>query len=536
MRRPNCFVVLLAVLAALWDAGEAFGKEPRETETFAKGKVGKQIVGWVEKAESAGFSGAVLAARDGKVVAAVAVGSADLDGKVPNTPATLFEIASATKPFTAIAVMRLVERKKVKLDAPMAKYLPGIPEDCRAITVRHLLQHTSGIPGTNSRGGGTDLARVLPSFLKGGPRHEPGTHWEYWNQGYALASEVIARASGKSFVDYCRRAIFRPAKMTVTCFTGDRTPRGATVAVGRSARGPARSALEHPYGEYGFQYRGMGGIVTNVWDLWRWDRALHGKLLKPESKKLLFEPGLNDYALGWRVKREGGRILQSHGGSVRGFVCDVRRYPEQEACVFVLCNRDDAPLRTVALAVEQMLFEEPVTARLSRGLAPELVERLVGEYVDARGNRLEVKEHGKELRAHIRWTAGMVSRMTIHQEADGKLVIVQGRKTYKLRVGEARDGKASSLTIDDHVYKRKQVTCLLPAAAIDLGAAERRTPIVCRECSRSERQWIRDNRRRAYDAPWPRARSSLWEVTVRCSGRTDQLDLGCHFPGSRMYP
>ena len=87
-----------------------------------------------------------------------------------------FRVRSATKPFTAIAVMHLVERKKVELEAPMARYLPGIPADCQAITVRHLLQHTTGIPGTNSAGGGTDIARVLPSFLKGGPVHKPGTH------------------------------------------------------------------------------------------------------------------------------------------------------------------------------------------------------------------------------------------------------------------------------------------------------------------------------------------------------------------------
>jgi len=455
MRRSIAVAVLL--FAPLLPGGlpAALARGPAEDEAFAADEVGERIVAWVEKAGEAGFSGAVLAARDGEVVAAAAAGSADLEGKVPNTPATLFEIASATKPFTAIAVLRLLERKKVDLEAPMARYLPGVPEDCGGITVRHLLQHTSGIPGSNAQGGGTDLAKVLPGFLRGGPVHEPGTRWEYWNQGYALLSEIIARASGKSYVDYCRAAIFEPAKMRSTCFTGDPKPRGTTVAFGRSPNGPPRSALDHPYGEYGFQYRGMGGIVTNVWDLWRWDRALAGKLLKAKSKKLLFEPGLRNYALGWYVKKEGGRLVQSHSGGVRGFVCEVKRFPEHDACVFVLCNDNRAPLRTVSLAVEQMLFEEPVTARLPGGLDPALVPRLAGEYVDARGNRLTVSEQGKELVAFIFWTGGQRSRMTIHPGEDGGLVAVQGRHSYEITVGELEDGKASSLAIRTQVFQRK---------------------------------------------------------------------------------
>jgi len=158
-----------------------FANEPDEGQRFSEGAVGRRIVEFVEHSETAGFSGSVLAARKGAVIAAVAVGSADVDAQIPNTPATLFEIASATKQFTAAAVLRLVQEGRLALDDPISKHLPGVPENCRAITVRHLLQHTSGIPGTNAAGGGDDIAKVLPLFLRGGPRHPPGTHWEYWN-------------------------------------------------------------------------------------------------------------------------------------------------------------------------------------------------------------------------------------------------------------------------------------------------------------------------------------------------------------------
>lgn len=332
-----------------------------ESGTVTSGTVGRKIAQIVKDETVKGFSGAVLVAVDGKVVTAVGAGFADLENEKPNTPDTLFEIASTTKQFTAAAVMRLVQDGKLKLDDPISKHLPGIPDDCKAITVEHLLRHTSGIPGENSQGGGTDIAKVLPSFLKGGPAHEPGTHWEYWNQGYAIVTEIIHSASDKEYVDYCREALFAPAGLTATCFTGDDAPKDTLVAMGRSSRGPSRSALDHPYGSYGFQYRGMGGIVTSVWDLWRWDRALRGdKVLNAESKKALFKRGPGNYALGWFLRRdEGGRLMHTHGGGVRGFCCDLRRYPDDDALIVVLCNKDDYRVPTLSEAIGKAMFETP---------------------------------------------------------------------------------------------------------------------------------------------------------------------------------
>ena len=178
--------VPVPVLAALMAVAPLTSRLlPSEDEVVCVGQAGKEIVDWVRRSESLGFTGAVLAAKDGEVVAAVAVGSADLKGKVPNTPATLFEIASATKQFTGAAAALLTQEGKLDLDASIDEHLPKVPRECRDITVRHLLQHTSGIPGTNSAGQGDKVERVIKSFLRGGPVRPPGSSWEYWNQGYA---------------------------------------------------------------------------------------------------------------------------------------------------------------------------------------------------------------------------------------------------------------------------------------------------------------------------------------------------------------
>ncbi len=440
-----------AAAACLLSAASGFAAQaPPEDAAYAADETGRTIADLVQAYESVGFTGAVLAAKDGRVVAAVGVGSADPDGRDPITPSTLFEIASITKPFTAVAVMRLVQEGQLGLDDPISKHLPGVPEDCAAITIRHLLQHTSGIPGTNSQGAGDDLSVVLPVFLKGGPQHEPGTHWEYWNQGYSLLSEIIARASDESYTDYCREAIFVPAGMTHSLFTGDAAPQGASVAVGQSGRGAPRSALEHPYGSYGFQYRGMGGLVTSVWDLWRWDRALVGtKLLNEASKKEMFTPGEGSYGLGWFIlKNKRGRLMQSHNGGVRGFACEVRRYPEQDAAVFVLCSRDDVPVWRIADAVEGVLFgDEGAGPKPPKPLDKELGAEIAGRYVDERENVLVVEPDGPLTRAQVQWKSYPPTRALLGADDDGEVVFYEWTNSMELEVQRDGGGVVTGLSI-----------------------------------------------------------------------------------------
>jgi CubicO group peptidase (beta-lactamase class C family) len=421
------------------------------------GATGKRIVNLVKQAHrESGFTGAVLAAERGKVIAAVAVGAV---GDDPLKVSALFELASCTKPFTAIAVLKLVEEGKLSLDDSIADHLPGVPDSCRAITVRHLLQHTSGIPGTNSNGAGTDLAVVLPTFLEGGPRSTPGERHEYWNQGYALLSEVIARASGKPYKVYCREAIFKPCKMDSTCFTGDRPPPKVQVAIGRSTFGRDRSALEHPYGEYGFQYRGMGGMVTNLVDLWRWRQGLTaGKLLKEESLKEMLRPGPHGYALGWRINDlDDGRIVQEHTGKVRGFLASIRLDPTSDGCLFVLANSDDSlPFELVKSACEAALAGAKPSATLPQMIAAKLAEELMGSYRDRGGRTLTVRREGELTQASIDWhgpiTQGYLNPTKTEQLSYDQMISTNPPKFKRMnviRVTQDKAGRVTRLTISD---------------------------------------------------------------------------------------
>ena len=414
---------------------------------------------WVHDARTVGFSGAVLAARDGELLFATAVGTSGPDGS-PLTTETLFEIASVSKQFTAAAVLLLRQDGALELDDPLHEHLPDIPDDCRAITLRHLLQHTSGISPRNSRGRG-EYDEVVAGFLAGGPQHEPGTHFAYWNQGYALLSEVVARASGRPFTDFCRERIFEPAGLEATCFTGDQAPGDHPVATGTSSVGAPRTALEHPYGSFGLQYRGMGGVVTNVHDLWRWERVLaEGSLLDEESLAELFAPGPGGYALGWRV----GRTLEdtpyaSHGGSVRGFTCELRRYPSRDGALIVLSNRQgDLSMRRFAYALQAMLLGER-----SRAPAPpapldaDTLEDLVGEYVDERGNVFGVDDGGGWARVRIDWAASFpTTRAALGREPDGPgLVLHEWAGLTPVEVFRTPGRPARGLEIHASIYERR---------------------------------------------------------------------------------
>ncbi|HEX6883082.1 MAG TPA: serine hydrolase domain-containing protein [Planctomycetota bacterium] len=355
------------------------------------------------KHAGAGWSGAALVAKGEAVLHAAGYGFADFDADRPNDADTLFEIGSVTKPFTAVAVLHLAQERRLALDDSIAVLLPAVPTHSRAITLRHLLAHTSGIPRHYDDGRGEDLARAVVDYLVGGPEGRPGSKWEYWNGGYALLAGVIERASGAGYTQYLEAQLFAPAGMDSTGFTGDTDLDPARVAVGRSAKG-ARTALEHPYGSYGYQYRGMGGIVTSVRDLHRFDRALaSGKLLDAEHEQALFTRVAGEYALGWFVRRAyDGSVRQSHGGSVRGFVADFRRLPEHDACIVVLANDDQARPWEIGDDLECLLLGRALVHPPPAGnvVTADDAGLYAGTYVGAAG-RLVVRAAGGLLMAGV---------------------------------------------------------------------------------------------------------------------------------------
>jgi len=291
-----------------------------------------------------GFSGTVLAIRDGEVVLQQGYGLANREREIGNTPETLFEIASLSKQFTAAAILKLEQDGRLSIDDRIGQHLPGVPDVYETVTIQHLLTHTGGLPA-GGPGRGLDLEQAVRAHLGQPPIGKPGEKYAYSNVGYALLSGIVEQASGTSFEAYCRKMLFQPAGMTATGFCGEEFD-DAHVALGYSARGGVPRAPNidpyPPHDQFGYEYRGMGGVVTNAIDLARWYHALQDDtILAKEAVTKLFTPVTRNYACGWEVFQfPDGRQCIGHGGSVQGFVCKLWMFPEDQSLLLVLSNND----------------------------------------------------------------------------------------------------------------------------------------------------------------------------------------------------
>lgn len=388
------------ILALLLLAGAAGAKEEEKDGTVVAGELGKRLDEAVAKATGGQFWGAVLVARDGEVVLAKGYGFADYAAE-PNSPRTLFEIASASKQITAAAILKLQQQKKLSTGDPLSKFFPDVPVDKAGITIHQLLTHTSGfspswgVPYASPLDRKAWLTQIFASELD----FPPGEKFAYCNAAYALLAAVVEVVSHRDFEDYVRRELFRPAKLEDTGFIGDED----LIASGRAAKRLAPGDPEWSAAKWlwGWGYRGMGGVVTTVWDLWRWDRALRGdKVLNAAAKEEMARPEKQGYAAGWFVETTPrGTTKLHHGGGVMGFGCWIARYLEDDAFIAVLSNGKTNPVAT-GTALERLLFPPPAIS-----VVADVGDRPQNEYLSAQlGGKLrwEAKKEGGDVVLRLR--------------------------------------------------------------------------------------------------------------------------------------
>jgi CubicO group peptidase (beta-lactamase class C family) len=316
---------------------------------------------------------AVLVARDGKILFQGGFGYADLEKKTPITPETKFRIGSVSKQFTAAAILRLAEQKKLSLDDKLSKFFPEFPKG-EGVTVRQLLTHTSGIksytdkpsfmPGVKEP---VEPAALIASFQNDPPDFEPGKGFHYNNSAYFLAGEIVAQVSGKSLNDYLTETFFKPLKMDSTGVYVNSSP-PEDVARGYSL---ADEKLE-PALDWDMSWAGgAGALYSTVGDLYRWNEALFGgKVLTEASFKAAttpveLPPNVDGMKYGYGLMMSDLKRLPviSHGGGLNGWSCYLMRLPEQRCTAVVLSNALPGPpaLNPAAIAVglaEKVLAQE----------------------------------------------------------------------------------------------------------------------------------------------------------------------------------
>lgn len=316
----------------------------------------------------AAMSIAVVRGRD--TVVMKGYGLADIENEVPATAQTVYRIGSVTKQFTSVAIMQLVQQGRLSLDDEITKYVPNAPVHGRKVLVRHLLNHTSGIPSYTDVGPkfGRVMRQDLPhdSLLAvvrdDSLQFEPGSHFYYNNTGYFLLGMIIEKVTGKKYGEHLRETLFTPNGLTATVYCSE------SPLIRRRARGYNDS----PAGLVNTDYISMdlpyaaGSLCSTVGDLVTWTRLLHsGKLVSTASFAAMTTPVRltsgrpMSYGFGLSVDTVGSHRRIHHGGGINGFISELAYYPDDSLTIVVLANTSPAPSNQVADQLARVAFGMP---------------------------------------------------------------------------------------------------------------------------------------------------------------------------------
>ncbi|KAA3437630.1 serine hydrolase domain-containing protein [Rufibacter hautae] len=288
-------------------------------------------------------------AKDGKVIFERAYGEADVENGILAGPETVYKIGSLTMQFTAAIVMRLVEEGRVSLDDSVTRFLPDYPTQGNQVTIRHLLNHTSGIKSfrimdeENRQRFRQDLTygEMVQHFGEQPFDFQPGEAFSENNMAYYLLGEIISRVTGLPYEDYVNTQLLQPLQLNHTAFCNDK-------------RLIPHRALGYEYEEgklINARYvsmqvaGGAGALCSNLSDLLRWTYLLHsGQVVSPASLRQMISPtrlaggDSVGYGFGLELDELGGHPQVFHSGSANGFVSALAHYPQDGLTVAVFMN------------------------------------------------------------------------------------------------------------------------------------------------------------------------------------------------------
>jgi CubicO group peptidase (beta-lactamase class C family) len=311
----------------------------------------------------------VLALRGDDTLVAHAAGFADLENRVPATLATVYKISSLTKQFTAAAILQLAERGAIRLQDDIGKYVPEYSGQKKPVTVLQLLNHTSGIRDFDDIGdrfydlAGRDVPQTaLLSLIRDQPfDFAPGTRWYYSNTGYYLLGVLLERVTGRTYADYIREEVTRPAGLTGTSYCDGRR------LLANRARG------YDAVGTHFLNTPGMGtgslsastGLCSTARDLVTWTRALQsGRVISAESYRAMTTPvgaaarASPPYGFGvWVIDHQGKRYI-SHLGQIGGFSA-VLSSSSDSVIIAVLTNTSGNGAITLGQQLGSVIRQQP---------------------------------------------------------------------------------------------------------------------------------------------------------------------------------
>jgi D-alanyl-D-alanine carboxypeptidase len=337
----------------------------------------------LQRGPIAGLSIAVF--EHGKAVLATGYGSADLEAGVAATAVTSYPIASVTKLFTAAAILRLADQGKLNLDDPLSRFFPAARPRIGVLTIRHLLEHTSGL----TRGGPAPRAAALSVISRGGTARAQGDEWDYSNYNFSLLGLVIEQASGRDYARYVSDELAGPLALTGTGYCEDGT---AVPGRGRDYQSGLKTVSPTSYWTQP-RFFAAGGLCSTVQDLVRWQKALEdGRVVSPAMWQAMQTParlsnGLEvGYGFGTRLGITGRHRKLGHTGGGQSNKAVLARYPDDDVTIAVLLNTERSHAAVAATDIEdsigRLLFGVSETPPGTAPVPEQELLRYTGEYRD----------------------------------------------------------------------------------------------------------------------------------------------------------
>jgi CubicO group peptidase (beta-lactamase class C family) len=384
--------------------------------------VDKIFAAW-DKANDPGAAVGIF--QNGETIFARGYGMANVEHGIPNNMDSVFRIASTSKQFTAACIILLAQQNILSLDETLHSVFPAFPDYAKNITIRHLLNHTSGIrdyltlaslKGLSDSDVYSDRDIMQWLIRQSELNFMPGEEHLYSNSGYWLLGQIVNEKAGMSMVKFAEQSIFRPLGMNNTHFHDDHTK---IVKHRASGYGPAANDA-FAISMTNLEMIGDGGIFTSINDMKKWDDAFYKSTTLDSAfweemtrQGILNNGSVIEYASGLMISEYQGLKTISHGGAFAGFRAEFLRFPNQNFAIAIFANRADAQPWNMAFDIAEVFLKDDFKLASESISIPDSVavkqeakaplDQLVGDYSLRPELKLRVSVKGDKLHGEQLW-------------------------------------------------------------------------------------------------------------------------------------
>ena len=353
-RRPVLGLLATVALALIGFAGATAGTGA-DPGAVVNGALGRALDAHLTAQEKLGLHATALVAKGNEILLHKGYGFAIREKQRRNTVETIFDIGSITKQFTAAAVMKLESQGRLSTGDPLSKHFENVPPDKSAVTLHHLLTHTSGLDDAYGEDTAVAPRNETVQLILGKPLlSTPGTKYRYSNPGYSLLAAIVEKQSGQPWERYLAETFFKPAGMLKT---GYRLPKWNLDDMSHNYNKDKDNGMPFervwgPVGPYWHLF-GNGGVLMTTGDMYRWHQALEGPSALPEAAKKKMWTGYvrtgspveEHYGYGWTTRKtERGTTVVAHGGgSSFGVSAAFHRFLDDKVVVILFSNSLPVP-------------------------------------------------------------------------------------------------------------------------------------------------------------------------------------------------